>query len=59
MNFIPYDEKKNNSMIVLNRRFDNYDRYLDIVQDDVDLFKKNFDDFMKKYSKPTYIKFFS
>jgi len=46
-------------MIVLNRRFDNYDRYLDIVQDDVDLFKKNFDDFMKKYSKPTYIKFFS
>lgn len=46
LNYIPYDVKKNNSFIVLNRRFDNYDRYMEIVKDDVELFKKMFDEFM-------------
>lgn len=33
-NYMPFDVKKNNAILVLNRRFDNFDRYLEINKDD-------------------------
>lgn len=57
--FIPEEEARNSSFVLLRRKYDNFDKRFRVTAENQHDFKVNFEEFFKNYSHPIYIGHFN